>query len=593
MKREDYFNPNQQATPSDPMAADLVVPRGSKGGRIENSPFRRIPAITKFIVKPGEYNHLLAGSGLERKLKAEVEFELEKVQNKMNKRLAKEIRRLKNALKNGKTDFYWERAEFLMKNSAALRLSAMNSVFNGWYKNRPIQNVIDIAFKVENILRNNIADLRYFRVEIPKGSPEEIFEWFAKNPDKAWPGKMRPLGVPTASWRVVLHMWNGFLTMFLENELKEFNHAYMPRVGTNTAIKDLVLKVLDRKFIYEFDIQGFFNNVSLIGTVKALLARGMPKKQVEDLFKIAIAAPLNLDWADDKPKSSYDAELSLRRGIITSDEASLAIRKMPHRTSVIVPYLAEWGFSEGDTESMLRGLPQGAAPSTILSLLALSDWHKALKDKGIKLLMYADDGILYSDQPFEPTPPPGFKFAPDKSRWVRKDNEQVEEELKFLGVKYDFKKGLLKGATRNGSTLEFGKNQKDVFEKLKELVPSGHSCAEMPALVRSSIFGLALSKLYGGKFGKIQYEEKQTFDASSYWGKYHDIESLKKSKMEQRLASTIACGWLKIIIKHTMGKSTRSKMHQEVREYHKEEKIDWSDLASAFDWEEIWNRGGD
>jgi hypothetical protein len=90
-------------------------------------------------------------------------------------------------------------------------------------------------------------------------------------------------------------MWNGFLTMFLENELKEFNHAYMPRVGTNTAIKDLVLKVLDRKFIYEFDIQGFFNNVSLIGTVKALLARGMPKKQVEDLFKIAIAAPLNLD----------------------------------------------------------------------------------------------------------------------------------------------------------------------------------------------------------------------------------------------------------------------------------------------------------
>jgi len=83
--------------------------------------------------------------------------------------------------------------------------------------------------------------------------------------------------------------------MFLENELKQFNHAYMPRVGTNTALRDLVLKVLDRKFIYEFDIQGFFNNVSLIGTVKALLARGMPIKTVENLFKISIAAPLNLD----------------------------------------------------------------------------------------------------------------------------------------------------------------------------------------------------------------------------------------------------------------------------------------------------------
>jgi hypothetical protein len=106
MKREDYFNSDKVNTSSDPMSDDLIVPRGSKGSRIENSPFRRIPAITKFIVKPGEYNHLLAGSGLERKLKAEVEYELDKVQNKINKSLGKEIRRLKNALRNGKTDFY-------------------------------------------------------------------------------------------------------------------------------------------------------------------------------------------------------------------------------------------------------------------------------------------------------------------------------------------------------------------------------------------------------------------------------------------------------------------------------------------------------
>jgi hypothetical protein len=104
--KETIFNSYKEASPRDPMAADLVNPRGSKGNRIEDSPFRRIPAITKFIVKPGEYNTLLAGSGLERKLKAEIEFELEKVQTTMNKRLAKEIRRLKNALKNGKTDFY-------------------------------------------------------------------------------------------------------------------------------------------------------------------------------------------------------------------------------------------------------------------------------------------------------------------------------------------------------------------------------------------------------------------------------------------------------------------------------------------------------
>jgi len=106
MKRETIFDSDKGRTPSDPMVADLIVPRGSKGSRIENSPFRRIPAITKFIVKPGEYNHLLAGSGLERKLKAEIEYELDKVQNKINKSLGKEIRRLKAMLRHGKTDAY-------------------------------------------------------------------------------------------------------------------------------------------------------------------------------------------------------------------------------------------------------------------------------------------------------------------------------------------------------------------------------------------------------------------------------------------------------------------------------------------------------
>jgi len=30
--------------------------------------------------------------------------------------------------------------------------------------------------------------------------------------------------------------------------------------------------------------------------------------------------------------------------------------------------------------------------------------------------MYADDGILFSNEDFEATPPPGFKFAEEKCR---------------------------------------------------------------------------------------------------------------------------------------------------------------------------------
>jgi len=587
MKREDYFNSGKVNTSLDPMSEDLIVPRGSKGSRIENSPFRRIPAITKFIVKPGEYNHLLAGSGLERKLKAEVEYELDKVQNKINKSLAKEIRRLKNALRNGKTDFYWQRAEYLMKNSAALRLSAMNTVLKGWYKNRDYQNIIDTAFKVERILSKDIVNLKYFRVEIPKGSPEDILKWFSENPDKAWPGPMRPLGVPTASWRVVLHMWNGFLTMFLENELKEFNHAYMPRVGTVTALKDLVLKVLNKAYIYEFDIKGFFNNVSILDTIRKLRERGMNKEMRLRLKRILDSWPANIEAVTSVrgQDTTYDQKLGHRKYLNES-------KVLSNVSDNIVSSL----IYTGNLSALLaidKGLPQGAAPSTILSLLALADWFKELKKKGIKLLMYADDGLLYSDEPFEPYPPKGFEFAENKSKWVKQGAPSLSDELKFLGVKYNFRTQMLKGATRNGSTLEFGKDQRNVLDLLKELQPSEHSCSEMPALVQSSIFGLALSKLYGGKFGTLRFKEKQTFDEKSYWAKYHNLESLKKSKMEQRLASTVACGWLKIVIKHSMGKISRSKMHADIREYHSEEHINWEDLAAAHDWQEIWNHEKD
>jgi hypothetical protein len=63
-----------------------------------------------------------------------------------------------------------------------------------------------------------------------------------------------------------------------------------------------------------------------------------------------------------------------------------------------------------------RGLPQGAAPSTILSILALADWYVEVKRRGMDLVMYADDGFLISDSPFHAEPPRGFDFALEKSR---------------------------------------------------------------------------------------------------------------------------------------------------------------------------------
>lgn len=83
---------------------DLLKPRFKGSNRVENSPFRRIPAVRKFVITPGEHNSLLRGSGMDRKLQAQIEVDLEKTNEALNRSLEKTVRRLRNYLENGKTE---------------------------------------------------------------------------------------------------------------------------------------------------------------------------------------------------------------------------------------------------------------------------------------------------------------------------------------------------------------------------------------------------------------------------------------------------------------------------------------------------------
>ena len=58
--------------------------------------------------------------------------------------------------------------------------------------------------------------------------------------------------------------------MFVKEKLVSFNHAFMVGKGTKTAIEDLVEKVSKAKYIYEFDLKGFFDNVPIFGTLEVL-----------------------------------------------------------------------------------------------------------------------------------------------------------------------------------------------------------------------------------------------------------------------------------------------------------------------------------
>jgi len=85
--------------------------------------------------------------------------------------------------------------------------------------------------------------------------------------------------------------------------------------------------------------------------------------------------------------------------------------------------------------------------------------------------MYADDGFLYSDQPFRAGHPPGIFFAKDKSRWIKKDGRCLHKEVKFLGTVYDLETEELAGKTRSGKELKASTKVKDLKELLNKMDP--------------------------------------------------------------------------------------------------------------------------
>lgn len=516
-----------------------------------------------------------------------------------------------------------------MKNSKSFRLTAFNTVLRGWYKELPRARIYQILFGIEYILQNELNDLKFFRVNIPKGDSEEIVKFLLENPGKAWPGKTRPLGVPTAPWRIVLHLWNGFLTLFLENELKRFNHAYMPSVGTSTALKEWVTKVLPSRFVYEFDIKGFFNNVKIGDIIQKLQERGMPFTYALKLNLLLNRVPANLD-IDDAKKSKYDSSLFARGdwGFLSPPKTGYTVHRRastghiakfgiierigpPSDQDMFTP--PKWMDIKEDTkwapfvdfdpfpgsggeilsivrnDSLDKGLPQGAAPSTILSLLALNSWYEKLKKMGIKLLMYADDGFMYSDREFNPIPPDGFEFAESKSKWVKKDYIPLVQNSKFLGVTYDFYTALLRGSTRSGSTLEFGPKQLDVLKFIKEQKGYG---TLTEALARSGLWGLTLSKLYNGKWGDPEQKQKAQYLENSFWGSTFNIKLLSRDRGLQRVASTISCEWLEKAIARTKlpkGVSIKTLRKEEISWRNSQEiQINLKDLQEALYWDELW-----
>jgi len=112
------------------------------------------------------------------------------------------------------------------------------------------------------------------------------------------------------------------------------------------------------------------------------------------------------------------------------------------------------------------GTAQGSPLSPYLAALAIDEIQRNLPE-GVKIILYADDGIVYGPNALEFVTSGkfklllaslGFTLAEHKSGWV-KGLDVWAKELKFLGLTYNGIHDTLRSSTRKGASLYFNKHQ--------------------------------------------------------------------------------------------------------------------------------------
>jgi hypothetical protein len=339
---------------------------------------------------------------------------------------------------NGQICEYNKLSETVQRKSIAFRVLALNRTIGNWFT-LPLKKLSKIWRDLSHVCRTNSAELKFKRV------------WIDKKPgDYA-----RPLGVPTPAWRCWSYMKMDHLERFYKasGQLATWQHGGRSGVGVLSCYKQLIPRMISENTIYEFDIKGFFDNIShdvIINKVKTTLgikqsewvaqilaskpeSYTLPPREEDKAVKTSERImntaldiqPVSLEeflrqadepgsivlLTDEDIKNYVHDPIAYEDAIEASDGdwSAIDLNKERYKKAMEgsnVVFHGGEGISEAaraagrDSWKNLgqpgRGVPQGLGTSPFLSTF-LTDTH--LYELGTEqkaLIMYMDDGILFA-----------------------------------------------------------------------------------------------------------------------------------------------------------------------------------------------------
>jgi hypothetical protein len=209
--------------------------------------FKLIPNVAEYTTEFSGYHLTALLYGIEKVIRKIYVKKLNKGQ--YNEYLERQLLRLSRYAVKGELEKYLYLADILMTKSESYR-SMMWGQVDKDVIHRKAAELDRIWRKITKLCESRSPNLNYKRVWISDPGKEETYT--------------RPLGVPTLEWRIYSRMKLDIIERWYKGRglLASWQHGGRSGKGTLSCYKEVLPKYLRYKNIYEFDIKGFFNNIS-------------------------------------------------------------------------------------------------------------------------------------------------------------------------------------------------------------------------------------------------------------------------------------------------------------------------------------------